>query len=58
MTSYEGHERVVANLWPPDPEMYRREMEHFLECVTNETDSMNPLAQAADVLGWALEVVG
>lgn len=46
------------NLWPPDPDMYRREMEHFLECVKEGKPTCNPLAQAAETLKWALEVVG
>lgn len=49
---------VKVNLWPPDMEMYRREMEHFLECVESGTPTCNPLAQAAETLKWALEVVG
>lgn len=46
------------NLWPGDPEMYRREMEDFLKCVELGKPSPNPLSQAAEVLGWALEVAG
>lgn len=49
---------VKVNLWPPDPEMYRREMEHFLGCVESGIPTCNPLAQAAETLKWALEVVG
>ena len=58
VTSYEGHDRIVADLWPTDPEMYRREMQHFLECVEHNRPTINPLTQAAETLGWALEVVG
>jgi len=46
------------DLWPGDPEMYRREMEDFLRCVELGKPSPNPLRQAAEVLGWALEVAG
>lgn len=48
----------LTNLWPPDMEMYRREMEDFLKCVELGKPSPNPLAQAAETLKWALEVVG
>ena len=58
VTSYEGHDRIAADLWPTDPEMYRREMQHFLECVEHNRPTINPLTQAAETLGWALEVVG
>ena len=58
VTSYEGHGRIVASLWPTDPEVYRLEMEHFLACVEDVSPTCNPLASAVETLGWALEVVG
>ena len=55
---YLGDNVDRVTLWPPDMEMYRREMEHFLECVKEGKPTCNPLAQAAETLKWALEVVG
>ena len=54
----DDHPTVRVNLWPPDLAMYRREMEHFLDCVERGVPTCNPLAQAAETLKWALEVVG
>jgi predicted dehydrogenase len=53
-----GNPLTSTHLWPPDMEMYRREMEDFLRCVELGKPSPNPLSQAAEVLGWALEVAG
>lgn len=47
-------ERV--DLWPPDGEMYVREMKHFLACVEKGEQTCNPLPQAAETLRWALEI--
>ena len=49
-----GHR--THTLWPPDPEMYRREMEHFMACVEKGEQTCNPLSQAAETCRWALEV--
>lgn len=35
-------------------EMYRQEMAHFLDCVANGTATVNPIANAAETLNWAL----
>lgn len=54
---FRGHEREVVGLWPPDPLMYRREMEHFLTCVREgRPRSCNSLYEAAGLTQWALEV--
>lgn len=45
------------DLWPPDPEMYVREMAHFVDCVERGVETCNPLPQAVETLRWALEVV-
>ena len=45
-----------CDLWPPDPEMYDREMHYLLDRTLNETTAMNPLSEAAAVCRWALEV--
>lgn len=45
-------------LWPPDPEMYRREMEHFMDAVECLEPTCNPLSGAAHILTRALEITG
>lgn len=37
-------------------EMYVREIEHFIRCVETGEQTCNPLRDAAEVCGWALEV--
>ncbi len=46
----------ATSLWPPDPDMYVREMEHFIDAVECLEPSCNPLNDAAHVLIRALEV--
>lgn len=46
----------ITSLWPPDPDMYMREMEHFIDAVECLEPSCNPLNDAAHVLVRALEV--
>lgn len=53
-----GSERRREELWPPDPHMYHREMEHFMACVERGVESCNPLEEAAEVTARALEVCG
>ena len=36
--------------------MYRREMEHFMDCVETGEETMNPLREAAETTKRALEV--
>lgn len=36
-------------------EMYRLEMQHFLDCVTEGKETCNPLRSAAHVLEWAIK---
>lgn len=45
-----------AELWPPDPQMYLREMAYFVRHVEEGRDTWNPLAEAAEVTAAALEV--
>lgn len=56
VTVHDGHKERVVNLWPPDPEMYCREMQHFLDCVEKGEATCNPIERAAETLRWALEV--
>ena len=55
---YLASDGEVTSLWPPDPDMYRREMEHFIDAVECMEPSCNPLNDAAHVLTRALKVVG
>lgn len=51
-----GEQCYETDLWPPDMEMYRREMEHFMDCVETGEETMNPLREAAETTKRALEV--
>lgn len=48
---------TTIRLWPPDLGMYEREMRHFMGCVEAGRPTCNPIEDAADLLGWALQVV-
>ena len=43
-------------LWPPDMEMYEREMRHFMDCVESGEPTCNPLEQAVETNRWALRI--
>lgn len=46
-----------ATVYEPDTsdEMYRLEMQHFLDCVKEGRETCNPLRSAAHVLEWAIK---
>lgn len=45
-------------LWPPDPEMYVREMQHWVACVREGVPTCNPLDSAIRLTRMVLEAVG
>jgi predicted dehydrogenase len=51
-TSVDWH----CDLWPPDMTMYEREMQHLFSRVDAGVQTMNPIKDAAELCGWALEV--
>lgn len=44
------------DLWPPDPEMYEREMQHLCVRVLAGEQTVNPIAEAADLTEQAIRI--
>ena len=45
-----------VHLWPPDEQMYVREMQHFMTCAEKGWATCNPLKRAADTTRIAVEI--